>query len=243
MTKTACLFFACALAAMAQPNLSGVWESTGDDHSMVRINQQGSTVEVTVRSATGDLSYKEVIGQETKNLFRDVPVLIAAEWDGGTLVTHLRAHVQEGKELQVTGRMTLSADGNALTHAQTRRVGQDPETTQTSTFVRRPATVWLNDPPVVPAESVYKNIQVMKGIPAPRIQEVMSNLTRWLGVECSYCHVPEHANLDEKPAKQTARKMFLMVRALNHDHFPESNAVTCWTCHRGAAKPQSLPAQ
>ena len=48
---------------------------------------------------------------------------------------------------------------------------------------------WAQDLPK-PAEEVYKNIQIMKGVPAPRIMPVMQNLTKWLGVDCAYCHVP-----------------------------------------------------
>jgi hypothetical protein len=48
---------------------------------------------------------------------------------------------------------------------------------------------------------------------------------------------------DDKPPKERAREMFRMVRAIGSDYFKGSNPVTCWTCHRGAAKPQSLPAQ
>jgi hypothetical protein len=126
---------------------------------------------------------------------------------------------------------------------QMRRLGQEPETMQSHTFVRRSPTTWLKDPPVAAAETVYKNIQIMKGIPASKLQDVMSAVARSLGVHCSYCLVPDHADLDEKLTKQTARKMLLMVRALNHDHFSDANAVTCWTCHRGSAMPQSLPEQ
>jgi hypothetical protein len=71
----------------------------------------------------------------------------------------------------------------------------------------------------------------------------MMNLTRWLGVECAHCHVMDAFEKDDKPAKQTARNMFRMVRAINQDNFPGAGPVTCWTCHRGSAKPQSLPPQ
>jgi photosynthetic reaction center cytochrome c subunit len=83
----------------------------------------------------------------------------------------------------------------------------------------------------------------MKGVPAPRVQTVMMNLTRWLGVECAHCHVAGQFEKDDKPAKQTARNMFLMVRGINQNNFAGANPVTCWTCHRGEAKPQSLPPQ
>jgi hypothetical protein len=46
-----------------------------------------------------------------------------------------------------------------------------------------------------------------------------------------------------KPAKQTAGKMWNMVVAINRDSFAGSDPVTCWTCHRGSVRPESLPAQ
>src|SRR5258708_39735875 len=65
-----------------------------------------------------------------------------------------------------------------------------------------------------PAEEVYKNIQIMKGVPAARIPGVMTNLTKWLGVDCAYCHVPGAFEKDDKPTKEAARKMFAMVRKI-----------------------------
>src|SRR5215510_6494816 len=87
-----------------------------------------------------------------------------------------------------------------------------------------------------PAEEVYKNIQIMKGVPAPRLQAVMTNLTKWIGVDCAHCHVSGEFEKDDKPAKEAARKMFRMVRALGQDYFGANNPVTCWTCHRGHPK-------
>ena len=80
-------------------------------------------------------------------------------------------------------------------------------------------------------------------MPAPRLRLVMTNLTKWLGVDCAHCHVMGEFEKDDKAPKETARKMFKMVRAMGQEYFPGSNPVTCWTCHRGQAKPQSLPPQ
>jgi photosynthetic reaction center cytochrome c subunit len=90
-----------------------------------------------------------------------------------------------------------------------------------------------------PAEQVYKNIQVMKGMPASRLMSAMSRLTQSLGVDCSHCHVPDALDKDDKPAKQTARKMFEMVRTINATL--GANRVTCYTCHRGQPQPASAP--
>src|SRR5215510_15055941 len=90
-----------------------------------------------------------------------------------------------------------------------------------------------------PAEQVYKNIQVMKGMPASRLMSAMSRLTQSLGVDCSHCHVPDALDKDDKPAKQTARKMFELVRTINATL--GANRVTCYTCHRGQPQPASAP--
>ena len=90
-----------------------------------------------------------------------------------------------------------------------------------------------------PAESVYKNIQTLKGVPSDQVLTVMKAFTEGLGVNCVYCHVSTEAlDKDDKAMKQTARKMLEMVRQMNKT-YPTNGQVTCFTCHRGAAKPVS----
>jgi hypothetical protein len=96
-----------------------------------------------------------------------------------------------------------------------------------------------------PAEQVFKNIQVMKGVPAGRFLRIMQlGYARSLGVNCAHCHVPGQWESDEKPTKGIAREMILMMRAINNDILKkiknlksESPAVNCTTCHRGETKP------
>jgi len=90
-----------------------------------------------------------------------------------------------------------------------------------------------------PAEHVYKNIRLLKGMPASRLMAAMRRLTQSLGVDCAHCHVPDAFDKDDKPAKQTARKMFEMVRTINATL--GANRVTCYTCHRGQPQPASAP--
>jgi Photosynthetic reaction centre cytochrome C subunit len=92
-----------------------------------------------------------------------------------------------------------------------------------------------------PAEEVYKNIQVMKGVPAPRLMNAMQFFNKWLGVECNYCHVSNEFDKDDKAAKNTTRKMLTMVHQINGDNFPNNQIVSCWMCHRGSAKPEAFP--
>src|SRR5919199_5425897 len=90
------------------------------------------------------------------------------------------------------------------------------------------------------AEQVYKNIQVFKGLPASQLDADMAFITGSLGVRCNYCHINPFEK-DDKPTKQTARQMVRMVFALNNGSFNGQAAVSCYTCHRGQPRPQSVP--
>jgi hypothetical protein len=97
----------------------------------------------------------------------------------------------------------------------------------------------------MPAESVFKNIKVMKGFPAGRLVNIMNmGFGRSLGVSCGFCHVPGKWDLDDKKEKDTARLMFTMVGAINRDYMakvptdrPTPPVVNCMTCHRGMQRP------
>jgi len=88
-----------------------------------------------------------------------------------------------------------------------------------------------------PAEKVYSNIQVLKGVPAGRITMIMGMFTRSLGVECSHCHVEGEFEKDDKPAKQTARKMLKGVGAIAREIYKGPMSISCYTCHRGQKEP------
>jgi len=88
-----------------------------------------------------------------------------------------------------------------------------------------------------PAETVFRNIELLRGKPASRLPGMMSALTGLLGVTCTTCHVPGRFESEELAAKRTARQHFRMQAALNQEYFGGTNAISCWTCHRGAAKP------
>ena len=92
------------------------------------------------------------------------------------------------------------------------------------------------------AEEQFKNIQVLKGIPAEQLFPTMQFITASLGVECSYCHVQNAFEKDDKKPKQTARKMMEMMITINQESFEGHRKVTCNTCHRGSAIPQPIPA-
>lgn len=92
------------------------------------------------------------------------------------------------------------------------------------------------------AEEQYKNIQVLKGIPADQLIPAMQFITASLGVECQFCHVEGAFEKDDKKPKQTARKMMEMMFAINKDNFAGHREVTCYSCHRGSSDPVGTPA-
>jgi hypothetical protein len=101
------------------------------------------------------------------------------------------------------------------------------------------AAVGSSDPKK--AEEQFKNIQVLKGIPADQVFPSMQFITASLGVECDFCHVQNAFEKDDKKTKQTARKMMEMMFAINKDNFEGHREVTCYSCHRGNANPVAIP--
>jgi len=95
------------------------------------------------------------------------------------------------------------------------------------------------------AEQVFKNIQVLKGIPVDDFMETMGIMTAALQFDCSDCHA--NAGTDrvdwaaDTPRKRTARRMVAMVATINKDNFGGRQMVTCWTCHRNRDRPLVTP--
>ena len=96
-----------------------------------------------------------------------------------------------------------------------------------------------------PAEQVFKNIQMFKGVPAARFLRIMElGYSRSLGVNCAHCHVVDQWDKDDKPTKPIAREMAKMVQTINTDLLKNiknlkgpNPIVNCTTCHRGQTKP------
>ena len=96
------------------------------------------------------------------------------------------------------------------------------------------------------AEQRFKNIKVLKGMPAAQLDPAMEVMSGALGVGCDYCHVERHGGPpamddDDKQAKRTARKMIVMMQKINHDYFDGDRVVTCATCHNGRPEPRNVP--
>jgi len=106
----------------------------------------------------------------------------------------------------------------------------------------RPPSEW-DEKPAPPTEKktageYYKNVQILKDMPAPNLMAVMKYFCGALYVRCEHCHVVGEWSRDDKPEKKAARQMLNMTGAIQGQYFPTTQGPTCWTCHRGNAKPE-----
>jgi hypothetical protein len=95
------------------------------------------------------------------------------------------------------------------------------------------------------AAQKYKNIKVLKNLPADQLIPVMRRFNAALGVECTFCHIrkEDHTGweLDTKPEKLTARRMILLTEDLNKHQRSIEGKATCFMCHHGQHEPQTRP--
>jgi hypothetical protein len=92
----------------------------------------------------------------------------------------------------------------------------------------------------LPIEQTKKNIKVLQGLPSSQLIPVMAFMSNSLGVTCAHCHAKAWES-DEKPAKETARKMIAMERDINARNFDGKTVVTCNSCHQGHIRPNGIP--
>jgi photosynthetic reaction center cytochrome c subunit len=136
------------------------------------------------------------------------------------LINLYKGQGNTAKAAEITGRLSAAMEKNSVPSGQASN--EPPSPTQA-------------------AESVFKNIQVLKGIPADQLVPSMRFITASLGVECNYCHVPEQFEKDDKKPKQIARDMMRMMLTIDKSSFAGFREVTCYSCHRGSPKPQGVP--
>ena len=109
---------------------------------------------------------------------------------------------------------------------------------------------------LVPAQipEKFENLQFFpKDVERRALIDRMRDFSGALGVRCEFCHVgeggPELKNMDfpsdDKETKRTARRMLVMVAAIEKDYIANLGRarpvqVGCFTCHHGVARPEPL---
>ena len=95
------------------------------------------------------------------------------------------------------------------------------------------------------ADELFKNVQVLKGIPVNEFLGIMGFFSASLGKSCVDCHDSdsgwENYVADKNPNKRTARRMIEMVSTINKNFFGGAQGVTCYSCHRGGPSPKLTP--
>jgi photosynthetic reaction center cytochrome c subunit len=126
--------------------------------------------------------------------------------------------------------------------AKTGATQQSADASQQTGAKQQPSLLPQAAPPgVKTADKQFMNLEVLSGIPADQLLPAMRYMTFALGVRCEYCHVQDNFESDEKPAKKRARDMMKMMFAIDNVSFGGHREVTCYTCHRGAAKAANMP--
>src|SRR4029077_3350184 len=88
-------------------------------------------------------------------------------------------------------------------------------------IVRAQAPAPTEKPPTT--DEVFKNVQVLKGIPVDQFMATMGFFSASLGMSCEDCHSADDRNwagfAADNARKQMARKMILMMQKINTDNF------------------------
>ena len=95
-------------------------------------------------------------------------------------------------------------------------------------------------PAIAQGQNPPKNLKVVK---PENLMALMQTFPVALGVEsqggCNFCHEADRS-LDTKPTKLKARQMIEMVAEINAKFGDGNVHVTCWTCHQGSTKPETV---
>jgi hypothetical protein len=95
------------------------------------------------------------------------------------------------------------------------------------------------------SDQVFKNVQVMKGIPVDQFMATMGFFSASLGMSCEDCHMADDRDWSgfaaDNARKRRARQMIQMMQKINADNFGGRQMVTCYSCHRGADAPRTIP--
>jgi hypothetical protein len=97
------------------------------------------------------------------------------------------------------------------------------------------------------ADTFFKDIRVLKGIPVDEFIDTMGMFAAATAKDCTGCHSQRildgqpGAFAIETPMIQKARFMVGMMNAINRNYFGNEKRVSCFTCHANTSAPQNVP--
>jgi len=245
--------FSSCLCFSQTPDLSGVWQADlakskfagpPPTQYLMIVEQQG----VKLTELTGSAGQRgeqrssftfTTDGKPAIVSYRGVPAKAQADWKDRTLALQLA--MAGAHPSSMTEKYTLSADGKTLTVDTAMSMG-GRDMSQTIVLDKQPDSAGdaLRKPEQTAGER-FKNVKLMKQVPASQFMDAMRYFSFSLGVDCEHCHVEHHFDSDDKKEKEVARKMMTMTHTANEQTFGGKMEVRCYTCHRGAKEPQSVP--
>jgi hypothetical protein len=247
------LLFAASLLPAQTPDFTGVWKADvakskfagpAPSNELMIMDQKGAMLKIASGVTDHHGEYRSSVaynttGIESKNEYHGLPMKSRARLDGDTL--SINSQVAGERPTSITEKYTLSSGGKTLELESTANMN-GKERAETVVFERQPNEA--GDPlrqPEPTAGEHFKNVQVLKTLPASRFIDTMHYFTASLGVKCEECHVEGHFDSDDKKEKKTARDMLKMVANIDEHNFKGHPKVQCFTCHRGAEKPLAAP--
>jgi len=247
----------CVCGLSAETNFSGVWKANLEKSKMgggppaktylAIIEQQGPKLTETIgvwnqrdEERRSTLTYDTSGTKPSMNALRGVPMRTKVSWDGGTLV--LDSQVAGMRPMKMHETWALAADGNTITINTVNTVNNQNMTAVLVLEKQPEAAAEPLRKPEQTASQRFKNVKVLKDIPASQFLDAMGSFTASLGKNCEFCHVRGKDDLDDKKEKLTARKMITMTHNINDQNFEGKMEVRCYTCHQGHNEPMSRPA-
>lgn len=101
------------------------------------------------------------------------------------------------------------------------------------------------EPKPLTAGQFFKNVTVLANLPVNEFMTTMGFFSASLGYSCENCHGEDtgwdNYAAENREKKQTARRMILMMTAINKSYFGGRQVLTCYTCHRGGDQPTITP--
>jgi hypothetical protein len=238
-----CLGAGVLNAQPQHPDFRGVWRVRGSQPSsenLIMISDAGGTLHLkTFSRQAGHYTVTDaefVIGETRTGTLQRMAAEFKATWDGNALLLEWAVTWPWGQQSE-QHRWTMRGDGMSF---------HDDSSDTFKTRVRQHATDFdrdsehrskLFDLPEQNAGEHFKNVRVLRELPASAMTLLMGTFQVALGVDCQYCHDQGAYDGDLKQAKVRAREMISMTADLNRREFQGRAAVTCSTCHRGKSTP------